>query len=101
MIALATNILVRLITRDDETRALRAKALFYFHGSDDGSLFVSDIVLVELCWTLERSYRLPRQEIRTALLALQGNSTVQLKSPTLFRLLLPILKRMALDFRTV
>jgi predicted nucleic-acid-binding protein len=85
MIALDTNILVRLITRDDEAQALRSKSIFDLHRNDDGALFVSDIVLVELCWTLERSYRLTRQEIESVLLSLLENSTVQLESPALVR----------------
>ncbi|EQD27547.1 PilT protein domain protein, partial [mine drainage metagenome] len=58
MIALDSNVLVRLVTRDDEAQALRAKAIFDAHNGEDGALFVSDIVLVEVCWVLERSYRL-------------------------------------------
>ena len=85
MIALDTNILVRLITRDDEAQALRSKSIFDLHRNDDGALFVSDIVLVELCWTLERSYRLTRQEIESVLLSLLENSTVKLESPALVR----------------
>jgi predicted nucleic-acid-binding protein len=85
MIALDTNILVRLITRGNEEQALRAKSIFDLHRNDDGALFVSDIVLVELCWTLERSYRLTRQEIESVLLSLLDNSTVQLESPALVR----------------
>lgn len=85
MIAIDTNVLVRLVTRDDEAQALRAKAVFDAHGNEDGVLFVSDIVLVELCWTLERSYRLPRAAIATVLRALLGNSTVKLESPASVR----------------
>ncbi len=80
MIALDTNVLVRLVTRDDEAQALRAKALFDQHSQEDGALFVSDIVLVELCWTLESSYRLARKDIATTLRALLDNATVQLES---------------------
>ena len=47
--------------------------------------FVSDIVLVELCRTLERGYRLPRAAIVAVLRALLGNSTVTLESPTAVR----------------
>jgi predicted nucleic-acid-binding protein len=80
MIALDTNVLVRLVTRDDEAQAQRAKALFDEHSQEDGALFVSDIVLVELCWTLERSYRLTRNEISMTLRALLDNATVQWES---------------------
>ena len=67
MIALDTNVLVRLLTRDHEEQALRVKALFDSHEGEDGVFFVSDIVLAELCWILERSYRHSRSEIDAAL----------------------------------
>lgn len=85
MIALDTNVLVRLVTRDDETQAVRAKAVFDAQGSEEGALFVADIVLVELCWTLERSYRLPQQAIAAVIHALLNNSTVKLESPPAVR----------------
>ena len=85
MIALDTNVLVRLVTRDDEAQALRAKAMFDANGSKDGELFVADIVLVELCWTLERSYRLDRSDIANTVRALLGNATVKLESPVAVR----------------
>lgn len=85
MIALDTNVLVRLVTRDDEAQALRAKAVFDACGSKDGELFVADIVLVELCWTLERSYRLDRSDIANTVRALLDNATVKLESPAAVR----------------
>lgn len=85
MIGVDTNVLVRLVTRDDEAQATRAKALFDGCGSEEGALFVSDIVLVELCWTLERSYRLPPKDIAAVINALFDNSTVYLESPSAVR----------------
>ncbi len=60
MIALDTNVLVRLVTRDNEAQAQRAKAVFNAHGEEHGGLFVSNIALAELYWTLSRSYELER-----------------------------------------
>jgi len=85
MIAIDTNVLVRLVTRDDEAQALRAKAIFDTHIDEDSALFVSSVVLVELCWTLERSYRLTRQEIVAVIRALLSNRTVRLESPDTIR----------------
>ena len=58
MIALDTNVLVRLLTRDDEAQARRAKAAFDAQAGEHGGLFIADVVLAELCWTLARAYRL-------------------------------------------
>lgn len=80
MIALDTNVLVRLLVRDDEAQAQRAKAAFDAH-AESGGLFVADIVLVELCWTLARSYGLPRADIARAVRALLDNASIALESP--------------------
>ena len=80
MIALDTNVLVRLLTRDHEEQALRAKALFDSQEGEDGIFFVSDIVLAKLCWTLEGSYRHSRSEIDAAISALSVNRSLSLES---------------------
>ncbi len=81
MIALDTNILVRLVTRDHEGQALRVKALFDLHEEKEGVFFVSDIVLCEMCWTLDRGYRHSRDEIGVVLAALLENRSLSLESP--------------------
>lgn len=80
MIALDTNVLVRLLVRDDEAQAQRARAAFDAH-AENGGLFVADIVLVELAWTLARSYALPRADIARAVRALLDNASIALESP--------------------
>jgi predicted nucleic-acid-binding protein len=98
VIALDTNVLVRLVTRDDEAQAARAKAVFDAHGGVDGGLFVSDIVLVELCWTLSRSYGLPRADIARTVRALLENASIALESPAAMRTALASFEGNAVDF---
>jgi predicted nucleic-acid-binding protein len=85
VIALDTNVLVRLVTRDDETQARRAKAVFDAHADEDGGLFVADIVLVELCWTLAKSYGLARADIARTVRALLDNASIALESQAAVR----------------
>lgn len=85
MIALDTNVLVRLVTRDDEAQAQRAKAAFDMHAGEDGGLFVADIVLVELCWTLAKGYGLARPDIARTVRALLDNASIALESPAAVR----------------
>jgi len=85
VIALDTNVLVRLFTRDDEAQAQRAKAVFETHADEDGGLFVADIVLVELCWTLAKSYGLARAKIAGTVHALLNNASIALESPASVR----------------
>ena len=62
MIAIDTNILVRLVTGDDDVQAKRAAALF-----EREAIFVSKTVLLETEWVLRFSYELTRPVILNAL----------------------------------
>lgn len=85
MIALDTNVLVRLLTRDDEKQASKAHALLEKHADEDAAFFVSDIVLAELVWTLERSYDYDRNSIAQVLKALADNATLGFESREVLR----------------
>lgn len=98
MIALDTNVLVRLVTRDDEEQAQRAKAVLDAHADEDGGLFVADIVLVELCWTLAKSYGLARADIARTVHALLDNASIALESPALVRQALASFEPGSADF---
>ena len=96
MIALDTNVLVRLVTRDNEKQAQRAKVVF--DQAEHGGLFVSDTVLVELCWTLSRSYELERSDISRTVRALLDNSCIAFESATVVRDALNSFETTAADF---
>jgi predicted nucleic-acid-binding protein len=80
MIAIDTNVLVRLFVNDDAAQAAKARALFDACADADDSLWIADVVLAELVWALSRSYGRPRSDVVTVLRALAGNATVQLES---------------------
>ena len=98
MIALDTNVLVRLVTRDDEAQAQRAKAAFDTHAGEDGGLFVADIVLVELCWTLVRSYELTRADLARTVQALLDNASIALESAAAAKIALAYFEAGSADF---
>ncbi len=60
MIGLDTNVLVRYLTRDDESRFRAVMKLLSRKGA---TFFVPDQVLVELDWVLSRVYGWTREEI--------------------------------------
>jgi predicted nucleic-acid-binding protein len=62
-IAVDTNILVRYIVDDDPAQADKAERLL----KQADRIFVSDIVLCEVVWVLEHTYRLDRHAIVAAL----------------------------------
>jgi predicted nucleic-acid-binding protein len=80
MQAIDTNLLVRLFVNDDAAQGKKVRDLFDSHSHEDAALWVADIVLVELVWTLDRTYGRSREEIATALRALAGSATVLLES---------------------
>ena len=67
MIALDTNILVRLITGDDPVQAREAEALLK---SGEDAFFIPDIVLAELTLVLMRRYAFSRRDVGEVLSAL-------------------------------
>jgi predicted nucleic-acid-binding protein len=63
VIALDTNVLVRLAMADDADQTRRAARLLTAARSADERLFVPDIVLCELAWVLARTYGLDRDGV--------------------------------------
>ncbi len=67
MIALETNVLVRLIVQDDQAQARVAERLLVRARRDQTPLFIADVVLCELVWVLKSRLGLDRHEIADAL----------------------------------
>jgi predicted nucleic-acid-binding protein len=67
VIALDTNVLVRLLVRDDPQQAAAAERLLgkAFESGED--CFLSDPVLCELEWVLDSCYRAPRTDVLAVL----------------------------------
>ncbi|MCZ7584951.1 MAG: type II toxin-antitoxin system VapC family toxin [Deltaproteobacteria bacterium] len=63
MIAVDTNVLVRLVVEDDKAQTDRAAKFIEKTIRRGESLYVSDIVLCELVWVLDRVYHRPRKDI--------------------------------------
>ena len=76
MIAVDTNVLVRLLVADDAAQLTRARELFDRQAPEPGSIWVSQTVLVELVWVLSRTYSRPRAQVLAALRALASHATV-------------------------
>jgi predicted nucleic-acid-binding protein len=76
MHAVDTNVVVRLLTRDDAVQAKRAAALF-----KKGPIFIPKTVLLETEWVLRRLYRLERKTVVSALRKLSGLANVEIEDP--------------------
>lgn len=67
MIALDTNVLVRLLVNDEPTEVQAARALLD-HAVETGvHVFVSSVVLCETAWVLRSTYRMHREAVVTGL----------------------------------
>ncbi len=62
MIAVDTNVLVRMVTNDDERQTASATALL-----ENDEIEISATVLMEMEWVLRRNYGRTRHEIQSAI----------------------------------
>lgn len=76
-----TNILIRFLTRDDEKQAKRAAEILKEECTEETPGFLTNIVLVELVWTLSRIYKYSRPQIVMALEALLNSRELLFESP--------------------
>lgn len=81
MIALDTNVLVRLALYDDEVQAKAAERLLMRARREQVELFVADVVVCELVWVLTRRARLSRGAIAAALDQLLRTELVVVADP--------------------
>lgn len=76
MIAVDTNVIVRIVTHDDPEQAQRAVALF-----ERERIFIAKTVLLEVEWVLRFSYQLPREVIAPTLRKVLGLHNVEVENP--------------------
>ena len=79
MIALDTNVLIRLVTLDDPAQAERARRLLA-RCTPEVPAFVAREVLVELVWSLTRRLRVPRSRVADVLDGLLGSAEIEVES---------------------
>lgn len=78
MKAIDTNIIVRLLTHDNENQFQKAHKIFSNH-----DVFIADTVLLETEWVLRFAYKFKPAEINSVLKKLLGLSNVYLADSTL------------------
>jgi len=74
-----TNVIVRLIVRDDPRQLARALV------ESATGLWVSHAVLIEVAWVLEATYARDRRDIATALELLLGHPDLTIQDPDVVR----------------
>src|SRR3546814_12031221 len=79
-LALDTNVLVRLLTRDDEAQCAAAVNLVLTEVDQGGPAMLSLGVLLEAEWVLRRRYKLPQSEIRQAFIDLSDTQCLPVQT---------------------
>lgn len=79
MIALDTNVLVRLLVRDDEAQSGRALRLLETCTESGEACLVSNPVLCELEWVLDSVYHASRADVASAVRALLDTPPFQVE----------------------
>ena len=92
MVAVDTDVLVRLLTNDHAAQAARAAAVFRAE-----PVFVPKTVLLETEWVLRYSYRLPTAAIARSFLGLLGLPTVTVEDVPAVHLAIRMLEQ-GIDF---
>ena len=70
MIGADTNLLIRHLTHDDPMQTAIVERLFREAGARGETIFVGNLVLCEVCWTLTSAYGFAKPAIVAALQAL-------------------------------
>ena len=78
MIAVDTNVLVRLIVADDAVQGKRAAKLF----AQSAGVFVAKTVVLETAWVLQSAYGFSRHDVAGALRRLAGLPNVASRMPS-------------------
>lgn len=92
MVAIDTNILIRLLTRDNEEQFRKAKTLFA-----NNDIFIPETVILESEWVLRYAYKFEPAAICAALTGTLGLPNVKTSRPTAISQAID-LARQGLDF---
>lgn len=76
MIAVDTNVVVRLLVNDDERQGARARSLF-----ESSEVWIGATVLLEAAWVLQSVYGLHGADVAESLSRLLGLPNVRVENP--------------------
>ena len=97
MIGLDTNILLRLVTGDDEAQVRSITLCLAAHAHDD-TLYVNHVVLAETIWTLKSGYAYARPDLARFVDSLLENAVFEIEEMSLVEDALRLFKSTQADF---
>ena len=95
---LDTNILLRYVLRDDEAKARAAFALLARVEQGEEKVETSPLVIFETIFTLQKRYRVPREEIQQALSDILSLRGLSLPNKSIYECALELYTRQNISF---
>jgi predicted nucleic-acid-binding protein len=95
--AFDTNVVVRLLVRDDEEQCRRAEQAFR-EAITAGGAWLASVVLVEISWVLRVAYKIDRATVAAALSRLVATSGVHVEDAATTQLALASFEGGSADF---
>jgi predicted nucleic-acid-binding protein len=86
VIAIDTNILVRYFTQDDPEQAKVVDGLLLKHSGKARSIFINNIVICELIWTLKKGYKYSKGQLLATLKFIIKTKEFAFEQDTILRL---------------
>src|SRR5262245_42810859 len=93
MIAADSNLIIRHLTHDDATQAEQVRALFETAELKQEPIFLSQLVLCEVCWVLKAVYGFAKPQIATGLQALLDDTVFLIQGRPLVTEALSLFRR--------
>ena len=94
MAAIDTNVLVRLVTKDDESQYRKAQAFVEKHQP----VLVTQLSVLELVWVLMSRYGLDKERARRVVEALLETRELHIQAPAILEAALKTWKKSKADF---
>jgi len=93
-----TNVLLRYLTNEPQEQAEQAARLFQRISAGAERVWLEDIVLAEVAWTLLSYYRASRQQVAEWLLELLAHQSIEARDKDVLRVALVIFQEKNVDF---
>jgi predicted nucleic-acid-binding protein len=98
MIAIDSNVLIRLVVGDDAAQAMRARTVLSAAVGSTRRIFVSLTVILETVWAIRQTYKRPKSAVLEFLRALIDNAAIQMSDRDLIVRSFDLYSRQQVDF---
>jgi predicted nucleic-acid-binding protein len=85
MIALDTNVLVRLLVKDEAKQAALAQSYLREPCSNENPAWINRVVLAEFVWVLESYYEYPKERVAAALEGILTTAILKVEEAAIVR----------------